>query len=165
MADEVIRLTGLDGAYQMLRQLPAEVVSKRGGVVKAALRKGALVILREEALNLARVTGNLDADDQAGTGLLAKSLVVTRGKLPTTGQGERYIVRVKRKAYQRRGKPVTTLKTAHILEYGSEKQKAEPWIRPAFNAKAREAIATVEAETVSGIERAVKKLWKQKGGR
>jgi HK97 gp10 family phage protein len=163
MAGEVIKLSGLDGAYDMLRKLPAETVSKRGGVVKAALRKGARVILLEEALNLARSLGSLDADEQTTTGLLQKNLVISRGKPPTSGKGERAVIRVRRKSYQRRGETVTTLKSAQIKEYGSEKQKAEPWIRPAFNAKAREAISTVEAETVAGIERAAKKLLR--GGR
>lgn len=153
-----LKLSGLDGVLDLLKQLPPEVVSKRGGVVKTALRKGAQVILREEALNLARVTGNLDPEQEPGTKLLASSLIVSRGKAPTGGKGERYLVRVKRKAYLRKGKPVTTLKTGQILEYGSEKQQAEPWIRPAFNAKAAEAIYTIERETLAGIDRAVKKL-------
>jgi hypothetical protein len=165
MAGEVIRLQGLDGALDMLKQLPAEVVSKRGGVVKAALRKGARVILLEEALNLARTLGTLDADEQTTTGLLLKNLVISSGKPPTSGNGERMLIRIRRKSYQRKGETVTTLKSAQLKEYGSEKQKAEPWIRPAFNSKAREAIATVEAETVAGIERAVKKLWRTRGRR
>lgn len=155
-----LRLTGLDGVLDLLRQLPREVVSKRGGPVKTALRKGALVILREEALNLARVTNNLDTDEQEGTNLLASSLVATRGKAPSSGKGERYVVRVKRRTYLRKGKPVTTLKTAHLLEYGSEKQPAEPWIRPAVNAKAVEAIHTIERELLAGIDRIVRRLGK-----
>lgn len=159
MADFVeFKLSGLDGVLDTLKSLPPEVVSKRGGPVKVALRKGALVILREEALNLARVTNNLSTDDAEGTGLLQKSLVATRGKAPNSGNGERYLVRVKRKTYVRKGKPVTTLKTAQLLEYGSEQQSAEPWIRPAFNAKAAEAIFTVERELIAGVDRVVAKL-------
>jgi hypothetical protein len=54
-----IQLTGLDGVLATLQSLPAEVVSKRGGPVKAALRKGALVILKAEKANLQAVMGHL----------------------------------------------------------------------------------------------------------
>lgn len=162
-----MRLTGLDGVLQTLQSLPAEVVSKRGGPVKAALRKGALVLLREASLNLARAVDALGPDgDEQSTGLLLRSLVATRGKAPFDGNGERYLVRVKSRTYpNRKGKPVTTLKSAQILEYGSEKQPAEPWLRPAFNEKASEAIRTTEAELLKGIDRVVRKLAAQNKGK
>lgn len=164
MADAVeIKLTGLDGVYDMLRSLPAEVVSKRGGPVKTALRKGAVVILKAEKANLQAVTSNQTKEESKSTGLLAKNVIVSRGKPPIGGNGERYLVRVRRKSYTRRGKPVTTLKTAQLLEYGSTQQQAEPWIRPAFQSKAAEAIKTVETELVSAIDRIATKLMKQGG--
>lgn len=164
MADAVeLQLTGLNGVLDTLRQLPAEVVSKRGGPVKASLRKGALVLLREAKLNLARATNDLDADgEESSTGLLQKNLIASRGKAPTSGNGERYLVRVRRKTYpDRKGKPVTTLASANLLEYGSSQQPAEPWLRPAFQSKAEEAIRTVEKELVAAVDRIVKKLARQ----
>ena len=157
-----LKLEGLDGVLDMLKQLPPEVVSKRGGPARAALRKGAVVILKQEQANLQAVTANATSSEQReSTGLLLKNLVVTRGKAPHDGKGERFLVRVRRKAYPRKGgKAVTTLQTANLLEYGSEKQPAEPWIRPAFATKAEEAIRTVEREMVRGIDRIVKKLAK-----
>lgn len=166
MSESLIRLNGLDGVLQTLQQLPPEVVSKRGGPVKAALRKGALVILREEALNLARATDSLAQIEGESSGLLASSLIVSRGKPPFSGKGERMLVRVKRKTYPgRTGRPVTTLQTANLLEYGSEKQPAEPWIRPAFAAKAQTAIRTVEAELLRGVDRVVQRLARQNKGK
>jgi len=169
MASDLVefKLNGVDGVLDMLKSLPAEVVSKRGGVVKIALRKGARVILQAEKVALQRSI-NAGVSEEESTGLLMKSLVVTRGKPPIGGKGERYLTRVKLKAYdgqslkkkQKRGKRVTTLKTAQLMEYGSGHQEAQPWIRPAFKAKAAEAIAVVERETVAGIEQAVKKLLK-----
>ena len=164
MADAVeLKLTGLNGVLDTLRQLPPEVVSKRGGPVKASLRKGALVLLREAKLNLARATNDLDADgEESSTGLLQKNLIASRGKAPISGNGERYLVRVRRKTYpDRKGKPVTTLASANLLEYGSSQQPAEPWLRPAFQSKAEEAIRTVEKELVAGVDRIVKKLARQ----
>lgn len=169
MADLMeVKLTGLDGVLDTLRQLPPEVVSKRGGPVKSALRKGAVVILKAEKANLqAAVANSGDDGKRYSTGLLLKNLIASRGKAPTTGKGERYLVRVRRKTYPGRsgGKPVTTLATAQLLEYGSSQQPAEPWIRPAFLANARRAIETIEAETVREVERIAAKLGAANKGR
>jgi HK97 gp10 family phage protein len=157
------KLSGLDGVLDLLKSLPPEVVSKRGGPVKAALRKGALVIHKAAKANLQQSLSNAP---QYSTGLLEKNLVVTRGKEPTGTKGERYLVRVRRKVYEGRsgrsggGKAVTTLAAAQLLEYGSSQQPAEPWLRPAFNAKAGEAIKTIETELLKGVDRIVKKLAK-----
>jgi HK97 gp10 family phage protein len=158
-----IKLTGLDGVLDTLKSLPPSVVSKRGGPVRAALRKGAVVILKQAQANLQAATLSQDGDKVQSTGLLLKNLVVTRGKAPKSGNGERYLVRVKRKGYGRGD--VTTLKTANLLEYGSSNQPAEPWLRPAFSSRAREAILTVEAELLKGIGRIVKKLAAQNKGK
>lgn len=156
---EVLKLSGLDGVLQTLKSLPPEVVSKRGGPVKTALRKAAVVIYKAADSNLAAVTANqTDETARQNTGLLRKNLVVTRGKAPNSGKGERYLVRVRRKGYEREGQSVSTLKTAQLLEYGSSQQPAEPWLRPAFSSKAEEAIKTAETELVRAIDRVVKRL-------
>lgn len=154
MADSVFKLTGADQALNMLKRLPPAIVSKRGGPVRAALRKGAVVIQKQEA---ALLSASLDAES---TGVLLPALKVTRGKAPSDGKGERYLVRFLRKVYPRKsGKTVTTLQTAQLKEYGSEKQTAEPFIVPAFKSKAREAIETTTRELVRSIDRISKKLW------
>ena len=160
-----VDIKGIDGVLATLRSLPPEVVSKRGGPVKAALRKGAVVIFKQAQLNLYRSTANVGTGDTEGTGLLLKNLVVTRGKEPTGTKGERYLVRVRKKSYRRKGQPVTTLKTGQLLEYGSVQQPAEPWLRPAFNAKASQAINTATTELVRGLDRVVAKLAQQNRGR
>ncbi len=59
MADRTeVKISGIDGVLALLQQLPAEVVSKKGGPVKAALRKGARVILAAAQANLKMVTAN-----------------------------------------------------------------------------------------------------------
>jgi hypothetical protein len=161
-----LKLTGLDGVLATLRALPPEIVSKRGGPVRVALRKGALVVHAQAKANLqARIDAQGDDGQKLSTGLLLKNLVVTRGKAPTGGRGERYLVRVRRKTYERKGQPTTTLKTAQIMEYGSQKQAAQPWLVPAFKATAARAIGTVQAELLRAIDRAVKRLAQQNKGR
>jgi hypothetical protein len=154
-----VELHGLAGVLKTLESLPAEVVAKRGGPVRAALRKGALVIQKAELANLDRVLSNTNDEGKLeSTGLLKKNVVVSRGKAPSGGKGERALVRVRRKPYTRKGKTVTTIKTGALLEHGSERQPAEPWVRPAFNAKAPEAISTIESELIGSIDKIVKRL-------
>lgn len=163
-----LKLTGLDGVLETLKQLPPEVVSKRGGPVKSALRKGALVILKQAKANLQVVTSNATASEKKeSTGLLMANVVATRGKPPPGENGERYLVRVRRKGYPRQGKAkaVSTQKTGFWLEYGTAEQPAEPWLRPAAEAKAEEAIRTVESELVKGIDRVVAKMASQNRGK
>jgi HK97 gp10 family phage protein len=157
-----LKVTGLDGVLDMLKKLPPEVVSKRGGPVKAALRKGALVIQAEEQKNLLAVIARTDDQiERQATGLLLDNIIVSRGKQPIGTKGERYLVRVKRKVYPRNnneGGDTTTLKTARLLEYGSSKQPPRPWIRPAAAAKAQEAVDVTSQELVKRINAIVKKL-------
>jgi HK97 gp10 family phage protein len=162
MADGIeVKLYGVDNVLNLLRQLPAEVASKKGGLALAALRKGARVILREERKNLDRVTSNATTTgEQESTGLLKKSLSITRGKAPSVGNGERVVIRVRKKTYpgrQNARRETTTIQTAQMLEYGTSRQPAEPWIRPAFKAKAEESIRTVEKELAASVEQAARK--------
>lgn len=162
-----LQLHGLTGVLATLKSLPPELVSKRGGPVLASLRAGARVILKQEQRNLQAVVSNATASGkQESTGLLLKSLTIKRGKPPTGGKGERVLVTTKRLMYpDTGGKPVSVRKTAALLEYGSSQQPAEPWIKPAFNAKAREAIETIERDLVKRIDKIVKKLAAQNKGR
>jgi HK97 gp10 family phage protein len=157
-----LKVIGLDGVLDMLKKLPPEVVSKRGGPVKAALRKGALVIQAEEKKNLLAVIARTDDQiERQATGLLLDNIIVSRGKQPIGTKGERYLIRVKRKVYPRNnneGGDTTTLKTARLLEYGSSKQPPRPWIRPAAAAKAQEAVDVTSQELVKRINAIVKKL-------
>jgi HK97 gp10 family phage protein len=157
-----VKMHGLEGVLATLQSLPAEIVSKRGGPVKSSLRKAANVIAKQAKSNLQQVVANADDDSKKySTGLLLKNLIVTRGKKPISSKGERYLVRVRAKSYQRKGKPMTTRLTASALEYGTSKQPAEPWLRPAASAKAAEAMATFETELLKSVDRVVKKLARQ----
>lgn len=158
-------LKGLDDVMATLKSLPPEIVSKRGGPVRTALRKGALVIHKQAQENLKRATANATTDEnRMNTGLLLKNLVVSRGKPPAGVNGEVFLIRVRRKKYDRPNtkKPTTTIKAGSLLEYGSSQQPAEPWLRPAANMKAKQAMETVIVELRKALDRAVKKASKGK---
>ncbi|NGR09397.1 hypothetical protein G5B41_17795 [bacterium SGD-2] len=163
-------IKGLDGVLQTLQSLPPEIVSKRGGPVKLALAKAARVIQAQAKTNLkAAIAMNGDVS----TGLLEKNVVVTRGKEPIGTRGERYLVRVRRKAYdgeklgkrQKAGKRVTTHKTASLLEYGSSHQPPTPWLRKAVKQKGQEAIDVFTSDLNRRIDATVKKLAQQNKGK
>lgn len=165
-----MKVSGLDGVLETLKSLPPEIVSAKGGPVKNALRKAANVIRAQAAANLKAA---IAINGSVSTGLLEKNLVVTRGKEPRGTRGERYLVRVRRKAYdgdklgrrQKAGKRVTTHKTASLLEYGSSHQPATPWLRPAVKQKGQQAIEVFTSDLNRRIEATVKKLAQQNKGK
>ena len=155
-------ISGLNGVLETLKSLPAEVVSKRGGPVKLALAKGARLIRDEEKQRLA---ASIAVNGNESTGLLMQNIIASRGKTPSYGKGERYLVRIKRKTYpDKQGSPVTTIKSAHLMEYGSEKQTAQPFIRPAFQSTAEDAIKIISDDLVDRVDKIVNKLAKQNQG-
>ena len=158
-----MNLQGLDGVLDTLRSLPPEVVSKRGGPVKLALAKGARLIRDQAKANLrAQIAVNGDVS----TGLLEQNIIASRGKPPIGSKGERYLVRVRRKSYPKKGgQTVTTRKTASLLEYGSSHQPATPWLAPALKQKGGEAINVITADLQRRIEQTVRKLAQQNKGR
>lgn len=172
MATVTIKLEGLDGVLNTLKSLPPELVSRRGGPVRAALRKAAVVIQKQEIENLQYIIlePNKDSSDRS-TGLLEKNIVVSRSRLAGGQNGERYLVRVRRKVYPEQAqktnvrakgaKNVVTSQVARLLEYGTVRRKPFPFIRPAFDAKKQEAVDTFVRETNKGIERILKKLKRQ----
>jgi hypothetical protein len=102
----------------------------------------------------------MDPTNDKATGILLKSIIASRGKKPMNVRGERYVVRIKRRMYD--AKPgqkerVSTLKTAQIFEYGSERQPARQFIRAAFREKAEEAINVVRDDLLKRIDRLVRK--------
>lgn len=157
------KMHGLENVLRLLQSLPAEVVSKRGGPVKKALAKGARLLRDEAKRNLRAAIAN---NGSVATGLLEQNVIASRGKEPIGSKGERYLVRVRQKVYPGRdldskNKPVTTRKTAALLEYGSEHQPATPWLRPAVQAKGEEVIRVVTEELNREIEKVIKKLARQ----
>lgn len=161
-----LKVSGIDGVVATLRSLPPEIVSKRGGPVRSALRKGAQVIRKQALANLKVSVANAP---RYSTGLSAKNLRIARIEPPQGIKGEAVRIFMKAVRYpdgrKRRGRAVTTYDAAWMLEYGWSKQPAEPWFRPAVAAKTQEATATVEVELRKGIDRIVRKLATKNNGR
>ena len=159
MARETVRVEGLNGVLDALRSLPGEIVSKNGGPVKLALKKAAEVLRDEARGNVRRIVSEPNAAGlDESTGLLEKNIVATRGKPPQGKNGERYLVRIRRKRYEEKeGKPVVTPQVGRLLEYGTDTRQPMPWLRPAFDAKKGEALRVFVDEMQKRTAAAIKK--------
>jgi hypothetical protein len=91
-------------------------VSKRGGPVLAGLRKGARLIRTQMVLNLHQ---HLAASPDT-TGLLMKSVIVSRGKAPFGTKGERVLVRIKRRTYPGTGEGTGVRASAVLAKVNAE---------------------------------------------
>lgn len=169
MASESFKIEGLEGVLKTLQELPPEIVSKRGGPVRSALRKAAVLMQKEAQANIQKIidTPNIGGENTS-TGLLKKSIIVKRTKPPTGKNGERFIVAIKQRViYPGQAADVKNKTTAtqvgRLLEYGTEKRQPMPWLRPAFDAKKVEAVTIFSDTLKKRLDGIVKKLAQQNG--
>lgn len=162
MARESIAIEGLDTVLRRLKALGPEA-SKRGGPVRAAVRKAAMVIVKQAQANVRRIVAepNIGGSD-VSTDTLAKSIKPMRAKAPQKYKGETFFVTVpKRARYPISKRTPTGIGVATVgkmLEYGTSKRKPHPWMRPAFHAKKEEAARVMVSEVEKGIARLEKKV-------
>lgn len=148
-----------------LRALPAQFASKNGGPLRKALY-GASKLIRDDAQSRAPIdTGNLKAN-----------VYIYRDRNPqNSGATERYIIGVRTKRGQKqrlaaRGSLNRKLGRVgrnfrlkgdayywHFVEFGTEKMNAQPFMRPAFEANKRQAVAVFSAEFEKGVGAAVRR--------
>lgn len=176
MARETVRIEGLRGVLETLKQLPPELVSKRGGPIAGAIR-AALKPMQEEAqANIRAIVAepNLGEVPAESTGLLERNIVIARSS-KMEKNGETFRLRIRKKVYPRdaskpkakgrRDKRTTTPQVGRLLEYGTEKMRAKPWLRPAFETHRHGALDIFAQEMNTRIQRIVKKLERQNGAK
>ncbi|TMS58528.1 hypothetical protein MW7_007335 [Imbroritus primus] len=156
-------LKGLDDVLAKLKALPPEIVSRRGGVVRSALRKGALVIQKEAQEQVRRIVAQPEDPPYVSTKTLENAIVTARSRNPERkGANESYSVLVTRgkKGKYADGK-TKAVATGRYLEFGTEKRAPTPWMAPAFMSARQRALDTVVTELQRGVARAIRK--RQKG--
>lgn len=152
-------LHGLDEVLAKLKSLPPEIVSKRGGPVKSALRKGGLVVQKAAQANIRAIVQKPEEDaGYVSTGLLENAVVVRRDPNPQRSEAnERYRVLLARRTYPDGTK---TVATGRYLEFGTEKRAPTPWMTPAYFGTRQQALDTVVTELTKSIRRIVRKMEK-----
>lgn len=159
-----LRIRGIDGVIATLRSLPPEVVSKRGGPVKASLAKGARFLRDRVKENLRRSIA--EGPTTRSTGELEKRIIASRGKAPFGGKGERYLVRVKKRDYiNADGVRTNPLMTANLMEYGSSHQDAHPFLRPAVTQHGEQVVNIVISDLKQRLDKVVTQLATKNRGR
>lgn len=161
-----VQVKGLSELLKNMEQLPRELVSKRGGLVRSALFKAAKTVRDEAKQRAPRDTGALQAN-----------VVTVRDKDPqATGASERYAVTVKKKRWTGKAK-AKAKKTAggkidyrksgdafywRFVEFGTSKMRAQPFLRPAFESQKDAALDEFKQSLATGIQRTVRKMNKAK---
>ena len=167
MADkQAFQISGLDGVLERLQALPKEVVQKNGGPVRKVLRNAAHIIRDEAKANVRKIIATPNIDGQnVSTGTLEKSIRTVKGRAHRTLNGERYMVLIpKRLRYpvsKRTPTGVAVSTVGRMLEYGTSRRDAMPWMRPAFHAKKSEAVNYVVSQLPKEIDKIVRKLARQ----
>lgn len=161
MARETVRIEGLAGVLDVLKQLPSEIVSKAGGPVKLGLKKAAEGLRDRAQMNVQRIVDkeNKDGEPSKSLGILKRAVIAKRGGRMRV-KGESYIIAIKRgqKYPASRGKNLTAAQIGRQLEYGTEHRDADPWMRPAYDEGKREAVETFTKEVTTRTEAIVKRL-------
>jgi len=155
-----VKVHGLSDLAAVLKALPPEVASKNGGPLKTALRAAAVVIQDD-----AKARAPVDV------GVLRDAINVVRDPRPS-GVTERYVVKVTRARKVQR-----IIRTAkgnigsrgafywQFLEFGTKFITARPFMRPAFDSQAGNALDRFKAILAAGIKRAAAKVARGKRGR
>lgn len=157
MAVQTVHIQGLEEILKTLQALPPEIVSKRGGPVRVALRKAAVVVQREYQANVDRIATEGESNESTGT--LKKAIIVSRKK-PGNFKGERFWLRIKRGAKNPEG--VTANTYGGVLEWGDQRVPAKAPMRKAWEAKKEAALETFMREMPKAIAAAVKRARKGK---
>ena len=162
MARETVRIEGLDTLLDRLRRLGPEA-SKRGGPVRRAVRKGAVIIANEAKANVRQIVAANATGQDESSGTLEKSIRPVRGKPNRNGlKGETFFVMIpKRARYPISKRTPTGIRVSTVgqmLEYGTAKRRPYPWMGPAFHAKKGEAVRVITDDLLKGIEALEKKL-------
>lgn len=148
-----IKVRGLDEVEEVLDQLPDRVSRN---VLTASLRLGARVIAKAAAENL-RASPSVDS------GLLSVS-ITSRARRKSKGGRAVVSVGAARKAVQVRRKgraesvKAVPSRYAHLVEFGTKNMPAEPFMRPALDEKAVEAIRVIGEAMAKRIDAEAAKL-------
>lgn len=158
MVDVQFKINGVNALLARMRALPVELRTKP---TRSALGKAARVVRSQAQLNAMwlddRETGRKIADNivqrvrsryekRTGDVMISVGVATEKGRIP-------------------KGNPDDGAKGNtphwHLLELGTEKMAAQPFLRPAAEAKAAEAVDVFASEMDKALTRLAKRMAKQ----
>lgn len=142
------KLEGMKELAALFRQLPDEIEKRE---LQKVMRSGARLLVKEVRQRAPRATGNLQ-----------KQIYATRTRSKKQlKEGAWWTVKVRNKFYVRPGQSEKTKRGysnkrwpsvyARFLEFGTKKQPAQPFMRPAVEAKGQEVIAQWSREMYNAL--------------
>lgn len=148
-----VTLRGAKELEALLKQMPERVAKN---VTVNGLRAGARIIAKQARAN---VRANPSIDSR----LLEKNITSRARRRSKQGSAvvavgvARVTAMIVRKG-EKNATKATPSRYAHFTEFGTKTMPAEPWLRPALDDKAVEAIAKIGEFMGRGVEREAKKL-------
>ena len=158
------RVEGLDQLLKNMQQLPRELVSKNGGLVRSALFQATKLVREDVRARAPRDTGNL-----------ARNVIAVRDRNPqAAGASERYVITVRRKRQTKRAKAKAVRKASgkidyrasgdafywRFVEFGTKDSRAQPFLRPGFEAQKGAAVDAFRESLGKGVQRVVRRMRK-----
>jgi HK97 gp10 family phage protein len=145
---DMLHLKGFEELERGLNALPAAIASK---IARQSMLKGARVIQREAKLRApVRIEGGVRRFKKGGKGrlpgYLRASIVARLKRVP--GAGITYAIGWTKLAFY-----------GAFIEFGTRRQAARPFLRPAADSKFAEAVQTIGADLGPKIEREARKLF------
>ena len=149
MASSSIALQGGDQVIKLLKELKSVPKQDKNKVINKAMRKGGGIMLKKAKQTLDAAIA-INGDESLG--LTKKNLKLRKKSGRKAKANFHYTIGVGNKKYPSGKKGATTRLNAARLEYGTSKQPATPWLRPAFNETKEEVVSTIMSELVVGLE-------------
>lgn len=150
MAAVSVRVEGLRELSRALRELPVRIARND---LQAATMAGAAVIRNEARLHAPVYTGKV-SEGHPPPGTLRKAIVSKAiAELSTNTKRVAYVVVRHGKRFQHVGKKNINRDAYYwrFVEFGTKKMSARPFMRPAFEAKKREAVEAIKARLAERI--------------
>lgn len=142
-----IRVEGLTQLGAAMRKL-SEKVNKR---IAASATGAAAKVIKNAAVR------KIETNPSVDTGSLRDAVIVKKlGKGESQGMTSAHITTVRYRGSKKRKskRKQATAPYAHIVEFGSVKMQAEPFLRPAFDERKDEALRVMVDRLRAGIEKA-----------
>ena len=163
MMANTVEIRGADQINALLKALPRAVTAnKNGGICAKAMRKGGNVIRKEARIQVQKA---IDVGADYATGELKKKITVRRVKY--VGKGENFHVTVGRgyhktrkdgsaRSQAKKKGGISIYGAGAILEYGSSKQQATPWMRLTFAKTHLLVFTVINNELLSSLDKLAK---------